>query len=173
MNETKNQTENGQVPCGLYRTTKPLKDGRVPAGVLVYYHNHGNPGPGVYPVERWSKNQAIFAKRGVVIEDDDYAQTLEKRVDEGFYRVKEAFYCCEKHCQHFEENLLVQLGYNGHGEPILFVPIWSDQGLEIPEKGTKVGEDRLTLLSLVKVARRTAKKPEEAIKAPPPGRYLH
>lgn len=42
-----------RVPCGLYRTTRPIPDA-VPAGVLVYYHNHGDPGPGVYLPDRKS-----------------------------------------------------------------------------------------------------------------------
>ena len=32
--------------CGLYRTLLPIGD--LEAGRLVYFHNHGNPGAGVY-----------------------------------------------------------------------------------------------------------------------------
>jgi hypothetical protein len=33
-------------PCGIYRTSQPLGD-HVPAGQLVFFHNHGDPGPGI------------------------------------------------------------------------------------------------------------------------------
>ena len=38
-------SETNLPPCGLYRTTKPVGD--VPAGALVYFHNHGTPGAAV------------------------------------------------------------------------------------------------------------------------------
>ena len=114
------------VPCGLYRTSKAIDD-KIPAGIMVYFHNHGNPGPGVYPVEKWRNNKAVFAKGGVMIPNDAYAKTLLPLKPEAFYRVMEPFYCCEKHCRLFEKNTLVQLGYNGRAEALLFVPEWSFQ----------------------------------------------
>ena len=139
-----------KVACGLYRTTKPI-DERIPADTLVYFHNHGNPGPGVYPVERWSHNKAVFMKGGVLIPTNGYEQTLMPLKPEAFYRVIESFYCCEKHCRLFEKNTLVQLGYNGHGEAILFVPVWSFEGLHLPEKGTRVDEEKLDKIEILKV----------------------
>ena len=52
-------------PCGIYRTLAQVGD--VPAGRLVYFHNHGDPGPGVYLPERWSANRAHFQARGHVL----------------------------------------------------------------------------------------------------------
>ena len=49
-------------PCGLYRTVAAI--GGVEADRLVYFHNHGDPGPGVYLPERWTRNRATFSSRG-------------------------------------------------------------------------------------------------------------
>ncbi len=138
------------VPCGLYRTTKPIDD-KIPADILVYYHNHGNPGPGVYPVEKWRNNKAVFAKGGVLIPADGYEHSLLPLKPEAFYRVVEPFYCCENHCRLFEKNTLVQLGYNGRGDALLFVPEWSYNGIHLPEKGTKVEDAKLAKIEILKV----------------------
>src|SRR6185436_5605612 len=99
-------------PCGLYRTKKQLGDA-VPAGRLVYFHNHGDPGPGVYLPSGWSANRARWHDRGTPIPDPVWAETLQPLAPEGLYRVRETFTCCEKNCRSFEPELLVQLGYNG------------------------------------------------------------
>ena len=137
-------------PCGLYRTTEPI--GGVPANQLVYFHNHGDPGPGVYLPEKWNLNRAQFSKRGTTLPDENLAFTLERLPAEGLYRVLEEFTCCEKDCRTFAPDLLVQLGYNGQGEPILFVPELSDAGLALPHMGTKLAKDRLDKIALLKVA---------------------
>ena len=49
-------------PCGLYRTVKPI--GSIEAGRLVYFHNHGDPGPGLYFPESWSAQpRAVLQER--------------------------------------------------------------------------------------------------------------
>ena len=53
--------------CGLYRTTASI--GRVAANHLVYFHNHGNPGPGVYLPESWEHNRAKFSPQGITLPD--------------------------------------------------------------------------------------------------------
>jgi len=154
-------------PCGLYRTTEPI--GSVPAGRLVYFHNHGDPGPGVYLPESWHLNRARFAERGTTLPDESLALTLEALPAEGLYRVLEEFYCCENHCRTFTPGLLVQLGYNGNAEPILFVPELSDAGMAFPEKGTRIDRDRLDKIALLKVA-----APVPSTPAPPtPAWPLH
>lgn len=138
-------------PCGLYRTTEPI--GNVPAHRLVYFHNHGDPGPGVYLPEGWTLNRAQFAKKGTTLPDENLAFTLEALPAEGLYRVLREFTCCEKQCRTYAPDLLVQLGYNGQGEPILFVPELSDAGLALPQMGTKLERDRLEHIAPLKVAR--------------------
>lgn len=136
--------------CGLYRTTVEVAG--VPAGRLVYFHNHGEPGPGVYFPESWSLNRASFGDHGHTLTEGDI-ETLEKLLPEGLYRVTESFTCCEKNCRTFETDLLVQLGYNGEATPILFVPEWSDAGLAIPEVGQPLDSERLGKLQALKVPR--------------------
>ena len=138
------------VRCGLYRTTKPIGDS-VSEGVLVYFHNHGEPGPGVYPVARWSHNKAVFAKKGILLPEPGYARTLHPLRPEGFYQVVTPFYCCEKQCRRFDTSSLLQLGYDGSGQSILFTPVWTLDGLKLPDKGTKVTEEKLQQLSPLKV----------------------
>ncbi len=137
-------------PCGLYRTTLAIEDDIQP-GTLVYYHNHGEPGPGVYLPREWINNRALFHESGTTVPDADYAETLEPLPEEGLYRVVGAFYCCEDRCQHFEEELLVQLGYNGGAEPILFVPSMVDGLLQFPDSGTIVEGWKLEQISPLKV----------------------
>ncbi|MGA9522733.1 MAG: hypothetical protein WBV82_14795 [Myxococcaceae bacterium] len=137
-------------PCGLYRTLRPLGD--IPSGRLVSFHNHGDPGPGVYLPAGWVQNRARFHERGTTLTDPSWAdEGLEPLPPEGFYRVKSAFECCEKRCRTYEADLLVQLGYDGEGRAILFVPEWSAQGFSLPERGTGIGLDRIAHLAPVKV----------------------
>lgn len=138
-------------PCGLYRTTRDLGDD-VRAGRLVYFHNHGDPGPGVYLPSGWSANRAQWDETGHVIPDDAWAATLEPLMAEGLYRVREEFVCCEQQCRTYEVDLLVQLGYDAEGRPLLFVPEWTDAGLAIPELGLAIDESRLESLAPLTVA---------------------
>lgn len=150
--------------CGIYRTTKTVAG--VPAGRLVYFHNHGNPGPGVYLPETWQTNRARFAARGHMLAGDDEAEGLQALRSEGLYRVREAFSCCEKKCVTFAENMLVQLGYDGGGRAILFVPDWTSSGLRFPERGQATTDERLAALDPLTVA--VARAPDEV-----PPEHLH
>lgn len=137
-------------PCGLYRTSAPLGEA-IPAGRLVYFHNHGEPGPGVYLPESWRVNRARFQSRGTTLADPSWAHTLEPLSPEGLYRVQAPFACCDKCCKSFEAELVVQLGYNGAAEPILFLPEWTATGLALPESGTTIDAARVALLAPLKV----------------------
>ncbi|HWP65312.1 MAG TPA: hypothetical protein VNO26_05310 [Candidatus Limnocylindria bacterium] len=150
-------------PCGIYRTTRPLGDD-IPAGRLVYFHNHGDPGPGVYLPAGWSANRASWDESGHTIPSDEWAASLVPLRQEGFYRVTEAFTCCEQRCRIYEPDLLVQLGYDADGQAILFVPEWTEGGLALPELGLHVDESRLAKLAPLTVA-----EPDEE----PPSGILH
>lgn len=142
-------------PCGLYRTRAAI--GGVEAGRLVYFHNHGDPGPGIYLPSKWSANRAEFHGQGHLLPAPGSARELEPLAAEGLYVVQEPFHCCDKRCVRFEADALVQLGYNGAAEPIVFVPRFVADGLELPEKGTRIDGANLHALRLLKVAvRRTA-----------------
>lgn len=139
-------------PCGLYRTLKPI--GNVEAGRLVYFHNHGDPGPGVYPPESWTANRAHFAKNGTVVPPEFDAKWLHPLPVEGFYRVKAPFFCCEKKCVKFEPETFVQLGYNGNAKPLVFMPELAGSAIDIPQRGTAIDDNALDHLVLLRVAER-------------------
>jgi len=107
-------------PCGLYRTLAPI--GAIPAGRLVYFHNHGEPGPGLYLPARWQRNRVELQTRGTTLGDLDQIRFLEALPPEGLYRVNARFYCCAKQCRLFEPETLVELGYNAEAQAILFLP---------------------------------------------------
>ena len=123
-------------PCGLYVTRAPIAN--VPAGRLVYFHDHGDPGPGIYLPSRWVANRARFDQPGTVLPSPEDASNLEPLPHEGFYRVGEPFHCCAKKCRLFEADLLVQLGYDGAATPILFIPEMADGAIGTPDRGTKI-----------------------------------
>ncbi len=149
-------------PCGMYRTTQPL--GEIPAGRLVYFHNHGNPGAGVYLPRGWSFNRVLWHDRGNVVPGPEWSETLYPLAAEGLYRVASSFTCCEKKCVTFQPDQLVQLGYDGEGRAILFTPEWGTAGLGFPERGTVIDDTRVRQLARLAV-------PET--KAPPPGGLYH
>jgi len=139
-------------PCGLYRTVKPI--GSIEAGRLVYFHNHGDPGPGLYFPESWNANRAKFAQNGTVVPDNFDPRALRPLPAEGFYRVKAEFYCCDKQCMKFEPEAFVQLGYNGAGKALVFVPELGGSSISLPERGTFVDDVALDNLALLKLAER-------------------
>jgi hypothetical protein len=119
----------------MYRTSGTI--GSVEGGRLVYFHNHGDPGPGLYLPKEWKYNRAQFDEKGQTLEDPGLVRFLQPLPPEGFYRVVESFHCCEKQCRLFGEDALIQLGYNAQAEPILFVPELVDAMFAIPAKGWK------------------------------------
>ncbi len=122
----------------------------MPAGRLVYFHNHGDPGPGVYLPVSWRQNRASFPERGILLPGDWWAASLDPLAAEGFYRVRETFYCCEKQCQTFEPDQLVQLGYTAEADPLLFVPEVIDSVFIIPDRGTRIDRSRIAKLHPLK-----------------------
>jgi hypothetical protein len=136
-------------PCGLYRTTSPV--GSIPAGRLVFFHNHGDPGPGLYLPESWKGNRVQLQARGNLLPSPEDVRYLEPLPAEGFYRPLESFHCCEKQCRRYEPETLVQLGYDGGGNAILFLPELVDAMLAIPERGTRIDHANLSKLRQLKV----------------------
>ncbi|AKU91413.1 hypothetical protein [Vulgatibacter incomptus] len=136
-------------PCGLYVTTEEI--GQVPAGRLVLFHDHGDPGPGIYLPESWAHNRANFSSRGITVQSAALAATLKPLLSEGLYRVEEAFTCCAKNCRTYPQDSLVQLGYDGAANAILFEPSWGPEGLQIPESGQRVDDLRLSKLAYLMV----------------------
>ncbi|MCX5747008.1 MAG: hypothetical protein NT062_31445 [Proteobacteria bacterium] len=139
-------------PCGLYRTTAAIGD--IPTGRLVYFHNHGNPGPGVYFPESWTTNRAKFSPQGTTVPKDWNGKGLMPLPPEGFYRVLSPFHCCEKKCVQFQPDAFVQLGYNGAGKALMFVPEIATGMIDVPERGTFVDDEALVNLAPLQLAER-------------------
>lgn len=148
-------------PCGIYRTTQALEG--IPAGRLVYFHNHGDPGPGVYLPDRWANNRAIWQARGTTAPGAEWIASLSALTAEGLYRVREEFFCCPRNCRRYDQGALVQLGYDGEANPLLFVPEWSEAGLKFPLEGQKLEPTNLPRLEPLKVAQA---KPEPGTSSP-------
>jgi len=139
-------------PCGLYRTVSAIAG--IDAGRLVYFHNHGNPGPGLYLPEGWNQNRARFAQNGTTVPPGFEGNALHALLPEGFYRVTEAFYCCDKQCTKFEPDAFVQLGYNGAGRALVFMPELDARGISLPDRGTLVDDPVLANLKPLRLLER-------------------
>lgn len=138
--------------CGIYKTVKQI--GPVEAGRFVYFHNHGNPGPGVYLPAKWHQNRCTFNENGTTVPPEFDGSELQPLPLEGFYRVTSEFHCCEKQCTKFETDVFVQLGYNGSAHPILFTPELTANGIKIPERGSVIDEVNFAKLTLLRIAER-------------------
>lgn len=137
-------------PCGLYRTRASI--GAIPAGKLVFFHNHGDPGPGLYLPSGWKRNRVELQQRGQTLEDPELLRHLEPLPPEGLYRVIEPFFCCDRKCREFDVEMLVELGYNGDGHPIVFLPELVDGMIAIPTNGTVIDHQALALLKQLRIA---------------------
>ena len=137
-------------PCGIYKLTASVAS--IPAGRLVYFHNHGDPGPGLYLPETWQQNRVSWSERGSTVPTDFDPRVLHALVAEGFYRVTKPFFCCEKQCTKFETDAFVQLGYNANATPLVFVPQLGPGGISIPDRGSVVEESVLRNLQPLQVA---------------------
>jgi len=120
----------------------------------VYFHNHGDPGPGIYLPERWTANRAHFSPRGLPVPAGFDPGAIRPLPPEGFYRVASPFFCCEKQCVRYEPELLVQLGYNGDGQALIFVPELATGAIAIPERGTAINDAALTHITALRVFER-------------------
>jgi len=137
-------------PCGLYRTRASI--GSIPSGRLVFFHNHGDPGPGLYLPSGWKRNRVELQARGQTLDDPELLRHLEPLPPEGLYRVVDAFFCCDQKCRQFDAEALLELGYNGEGKAIVFVPELVDGMLAIPTSGTAIEHEFLPKLKQLKVA---------------------
>ena len=120
----------------------------------MYFHNHGDPGAGVYFPEKWSANRASFSPKGTTVPTGFDPAALLPLPAEGFYRVTSAFVCCSKKCVQFEPDMLLQLGCNGAGKPLLFQPELAGGAIGVPERGTPIDDDVLVNLARLKLPER-------------------
>ena len=142
-------------PCGLYRTTlaHPDRPEQVGSGRLVHFHNHSNSGkPIVLLPKENTHNVWTFHDRGYSAPDAAWCHTLQPLLEEGLYVTNDAVQVADDRL--LAEGQLVQLGYNGFGDPILFFPTraTSANALLFPEKGLKIAVAHLAALTAVKLA---------------------
>jgi hypothetical protein len=103
--------------------------------------------PDVNTANRWS-----FKDKGFLVTDAAFIESLEPLKAQGLYRLREHFHPNDE--QVVNTNALVQLGYNGQGDPILFfpTPIAGKNAMEFPASGMKIPQaiyDLLEPLDLV------------------------
>jgi len=99
-------------------------------------------------------NRAHFSPQGTTLPIMFDPSALLALPAEGFYRVTTAFFCCEKRCVQFDPDAFVQLGYNGAGRALLFVPEFAVDAITIPERGTPISDAALGHLVALRVSER-------------------
>jgi hypothetical protein len=112
----------GLLPdCGLFRTTKPLPghEEEIPAGILVYFHNHSDSGlPVVVAPEHNVHNRWHFHGAGIPFRGLSWADSMVQLPVEGFYMLRKAL---SFEGGDWPKGALVQLGYTRNADPILFI----------------------------------------------------
>ncbi len=141
--------------CGLYRTTKPLPDHEteIPAGTLIYFHNHSDAGlPVAIAPEHNIMNRWHFHGSGIPFRGLAWADSLVRLPQEGFYTLRKGL---EFDGGSWPKGTLVQLGYTRTGDPILFIAqlrgVMEENDLFFSDRGVGIAREQLALLELVNV----------------------
>jgi hypothetical protein len=141
--------------CGLYKTSKALPghEGDIPAGVLVYFHNHSDSGlPVVIVPDHNVHNRWHFHGAGVPFRGLSWADSLTKLPAEGYYMLRRAL---TFDGGEWPQGALVQLGYTKSADPILFIAQLraelAENDLFFSDKGLSVNREQLALLERLNV----------------------
>ena len=141
--------------CGLDRTTKPLPDHEteIPAGTLIYFHNHSDAGlPVAIAPEHNIMNRWHFHGSGIPFRGLAWADSLVRLPQEGFYTLRKGL---EFDGGSWPKGTLVQLGYTRTGDPILFIAqlrgVMEENDLFFSDRGVGIAREQLALLELVNV----------------------
>ncbi len=136
---------------GLYRTTQPMPDHETdfPAGVLVFVGQKPNSEerfivrPGQNRNNRW-----YWGEPTTPLRSPTWSKTLKKLPTEGFYTLPETIEW--ESGGRWVENAIVQLGYNGSGEAIVFVgerhESTDENVLKFGTQGMRINDDMLARL---------------------------
>jgi hypothetical protein len=136
---------------GLYRTTQPMpgQEAAFPSGVLVYLGQPKNGGvkfivrPGDNRNNRW-----FWGEPTTPLRSPTWAKTLKPLRSEGYYTLPDIIELDGG--GRWLKNAIVQLGYNGSGEGIIFVAEQREteqsNALYFSDKGIKVNDDLLEKL---------------------------
>jgi hypothetical protein len=150
MATTKNQTRD----CGLYRAGKALpgNEERVPAGSLVYFHNHSSnnsPLPSVIPPDHNVHNRWHFHQEGAIenIRSPSWVESLERMPDQAFYTLRRDL---TFDGGSWPKGSIVQLGYTKSADPILFIArqraVLEENDLYFSDKGVGIKRSELSIL---------------------------
>jgi hypothetical protein len=142
-------------PCGIYRTTKPLPEHEteIPAGVLIYFHNHSDAGlPVAIAPDHNIMNRWHFHGSGIPFRSVAWADSLVRLPQEGFYTLRKGL---EFDGGNWPKGTLVQLGYTRNGDPILFIAqlrgVMEENDLFFSDRGVGIAREQLALLEQVNV----------------------
>ena len=128
--------------CGMYRTGAPLPGDpeHLPAGRLVYFHNHSQSGePIVCCPEDNTHNRWSFQEQGHRVSDPDFIAALTPLMPQGLYVLKEHLHISKTDI--LPERTLVQLGYDREAMPILFPGRFAGNSIHFPESGLGFNSD--------------------------------
>jgi hypothetical protein len=140
--------------CGLYRATKPLPghEDKVPAGTLIYFHNHSTtngPLPSVIPPDHNVHNRWHFHQEGAIdnVRSPSWVDSLEKIPEQGFYTLRREL---GVDGGSLPKGAIVQLGYTKTADPILFIArqrvVLSENDLYFSDKGVGIKREQLSIL---------------------------
>ena len=140
--------------CGLYRAPRALpgNESLVPAGSLVYFHNHSSnnsPLPSVIPPDHNIHNRWHFHMEGAIenIRSPSWVESLEKVPDQRFYTLRREL---TFEGGSWPRGAIVQLGYTKSAEPILFIASvrasLQENDLFFSDRGVRVNRDQLSIL---------------------------
>ncbi len=136
--------------CGLYRTSKPLPEheSQVPAGILVYFHNHSDSGlPVVIVPDHNIMNRWHFHGTGIPFRGLSWADSLVRLPAEGFYSLRKGF---DFQGGSWPKGSLIQLGYNQSADPILFIAQqraqMAENDLFFSDRGVPIAREQLSIL---------------------------
>lgn len=105
----------------------------------MYFHNHSEQGPPIVVLpESNANNKWTFATKGFSISDQAFIESLQPRLREGLYRLREHFHPDDARI--VPANALIQLGYDRAATPIIFFPrpLGDENALMFPSQGMKV-----------------------------------
>ena len=136
--------------CGLFRTTQALPghEEEVPAGLLVYFHNHSDSGlPQVVLPDPCVHNRWHFHGPGVAFRSLSWAASLHRVPAQGYYFLKEDLVFDGGT---WPMHTLLQLGYTRRAEPILFIAqdraALQENDLFFSDRGVRVDPEVLDIL---------------------------